>query len=68
IYLKSGGVYDTDPCESAAAPVEAKVTEVDEDDGMAWDCKICNEKGCQKPECKAKADAGEESDVGENEE
>ncbi|KAF9381035.1 hypothetical protein CPB97_007984, partial [Podila verticillata] len=62
IYLKSGGVYDTDPCEFAETPVEAKVTEVDEDDGIVWDCKICNEKGCQKLECMAKADVREESD------
>ncbi|KAG0092285.1 hypothetical protein BGZ92_010340 [Podila epicladia] len=54
IYLKSGGVYDTDPCEPAETPAEApKVVEIDEDEGIVWDCKICGETGCNKAACKA---------------
>ncbi|KAF9274706.1 hypothetical protein BGZ74_004266, partial [Mortierella antarctica] len=60
IYLKSGGVYDTDPCEPAETPVEApKAVEFDEDEGMVWDCKICGEKECDKAACKAEVDKPE---------
>ncbi|KAG0348332.1 hypothetical protein BG005_011606, partial [Podila minutissima] len=60
IYLKSGGVYDTDPCEPAETPAEVpKAVEFDEDEGMVWDCKICGEKGCDKAACKAEVDKPE---------
>ncbi|KAG0012332.1 hypothetical protein BGZ81_001650, partial [Podila clonocystis] len=42
IYLKSGGVYDTDPCEPA-------VTGVPQPEEVR--CEVCGEKGCNKPAC-----------------
>ncbi|KAG0357097.1 hypothetical protein BG005_003914 [Podila minutissima] len=54
IYLKSGGVYDTDPLESVKTPAEAfNVVEIDEDEDFPWDCKICGERGCDRAACKA---------------
>ncbi|KAG0320739.1 hypothetical protein BG000_003458, partial [Podila horticola] len=54
IYLKSGSVYDTDPCEPPEAPADApKVVEIDEDEGILWRCSICGEDSCNKAECKA---------------
>ncbi|KAG0320507.1 hypothetical protein BG000_003539 [Podila horticola] len=58
IYLKSGGVYDTDPCDTPEAPAKAaKVAEIDEDEGILWKCSFCKEDNCNKAECKAKLDA-----------
>ncbi|KAG0075850.1 hypothetical protein BGZ93_011144 [Podila epicladia] len=58
IYLKSSGVYDTDPCEPASAPAEVpKVVEIDEDEGILWKCKICGEDECNNAECKAEISA-----------
>ncbi|KAG0097234.1 hypothetical protein BGZ93_003190, partial [Podila epicladia] len=31
-----------------------KVVEIDEDEGIFWDCKTCGEGGCNKAACKAK--------------
>ncbi|KAG0016157.1 hypothetical protein BGZ81_011366, partial [Podila clonocystis] len=39
IYLKSGGVYGTHPCEPAVAPTGV--------------CEVCGEKGCNKAACRA---------------
>ncbi|KAF9277933.1 hypothetical protein BGZ74_003227, partial [Mortierella antarctica] len=55
IYLKSGGVYDTDPCEPLEMPA-VTTPEVEMDEyfkGILWDCMICGEKGCNKASCEA---------------
>ncbi|KAF8981351.1 hypothetical protein BGZ52_002957, partial [Haplosporangium bisporale] len=49
IYLKSGGVYDTDPCESVeASKVHAPLTETEDCEDYFKDsrCQICDEKKC----------------------
>ncbi|KAG0076091.1 hypothetical protein BGZ92_002584 [Podila epicladia] len=59
IYLKSGGVYDTDPCE----PVEEPKTGPSgtEDDYAQYFCK-CKGGVCTNPECKKVIDNDNDSD------
>ncbi|KAF9316888.1 hypothetical protein BG006_003457, partial [Podila minutissima] len=53
IYLKSGSVYDTDPCEPLEMLAEPPKVDIDEDEGILCVCVICGERGCDKAACKA---------------
>ncbi|KAF9369455.1 hypothetical protein CPC16_004498, partial [Podila verticillata] len=57
IYLKSGGVYDTDPCESVETKAEetAAVTELNEEADSEMYFQICTK--CQKTQIECN-DAG----------
>ncbi|KAF9323980.1 hypothetical protein BG006_000961, partial [Podila minutissima] len=32
------------------------VIEIDKDESILWDCRLCGETDCKKPECKTKYD------------
>ncbi|KAF9322740.1 hypothetical protein BG006_002098 [Podila minutissima] len=54
IYLRLGGVYDTDPCKPAETPAEAPIVFGYDYEGSLQKCDFCGEGECNKSECKTK--------------